>query len=245
MWYYAVGEDREGPLTLEELDEAIRNGHVRGETYVWTEGMADWQEARQVPQVAARLPLDAVPADAPPSDDRVTLSTTTQLEDTQRLDRLYRWLLITWIGGILTAIICIGFAGIIAGVVLYCILLHRCWSLIPREWARTSPDLAVGLQFVPLFNLYWVFVAVLGLAKDMNRLHDQLGLSGDRVNEGLALTYCILICCTWIPYLGLLVALAAVIIHFFVTYQIKEAANRVIRHRAGASRGSAGRMIEV
>ncbi len=54
------------------------------------------------------------------------------------------------------------------GVVAWMVLIHRMWSALPPAVARTTPGMAVGLCFVPLFNLYWVFVALLGWAQDAN-----------------------------------------------------------------------------
>lgn len=223
MWYYALGEQRHGPITLEEFDAAIQRGEVRRDTYVWTEGMADWLPADQVGELADRF---AAPAAV------VSYAGGAHLHDVNRLNALYKWLLISWISGVVLLLACVGIVGIIAGVVLYCMILHKCWSLIPREWARTSPDLAIGLMFVPLFNMYWVFVAMHGLARDLNRLLDELGLSGPRVNETLTLSYCILIVCSWLPYLGLLAALTAVVLNLIAVYQIKNAAIAVIRSSA-------------
>src|SRR6266852_5492001 len=44
-------------------------------------------------------------------------------------------------------------------VVLTMSLWYRMWSAIQDGHARTTPGKAVGLMFVPLFNVYWMFVA--------------------------------------------------------------------------------------
>lgn len=66
---------------------------------------------------------------------------------------------------------CVGLAGLAAmlvRVVFWCQLMHRWWSAIPRLERRTTPACAVGFCFIPLFNLYWVWVAYVGLASDLN-----------------------------------------------------------------------------
>src|SRR5688572_3268734 len=40
-----------------------------------------------------------------------------------------------------------------------CVLLYKSWAAIRDGEARTSPAAAVGLSFVPFFNLYWIFQA--------------------------------------------------------------------------------------
>ena len=47
-------------------------------------------------------------------------------------------------------------------------ILHKLWSLIPTHKARTTPGKAVGFLFIPLFSLYWTFVAFYCLARELN-----------------------------------------------------------------------------
>ena len=49
-----------------------------------------------------------------------------------------------------------------------CLILHKLWSLIPAHKAKTTPSKAVGFLFVPVFNFYWIFVAIHELAKALN-----------------------------------------------------------------------------
>lgn len=43
MWYYAVGNERLGPVSDAELEELIRKGTLQQETLVWRMGMSNWQ----------------------------------------------------------------------------------------------------------------------------------------------------------------------------------------------------------
>jgi predicted Zn finger-like uncharacterized protein len=92
-------------------------------------------------------------------------------------------------GGI---VVLAGLAGIVFGLIYHLIALYRCWYIIPSSIARTTPGKAVGLLFVPFFNLYWIFVAVRGLAVDANEFMDRTVVSEKRISEGLSITYCIL-----------------------------------------------------
>jgi hypothetical protein len=58
-------------------------------------------------------------------------------------------------------------------VVVGVILLYRMWDAIQDGHARTSPGKAVGLLFVPIFNLYWIFQVAWGFARDYNRYVDR------------------------------------------------------------------------
>lgn len=73
-------------------------------------------------------------------------------------------------------------------VFVYMMLLF--WRLIPRHLARTTPNKAAWLSLIPLFNFYWIFVCVWGLAKDLNKTMVERGES-IRVHEPLSLLYCI------------------------------------------------------
>lgn len=42
-WYYAVGEQRVGPVAPAEFETLVRNGVVKAGTLVWRQGMANWQ----------------------------------------------------------------------------------------------------------------------------------------------------------------------------------------------------------
>jgi len=47
--------------------------------------------------------------------------------------------------------------------------IHCFWKSIPKRYARSTPDQAVGFLFIPIFNLYWYFVAFQGGLTDFNR----------------------------------------------------------------------------
>ena len=52
-------------------------------------------------------------------------------------------------------------------------LLYIMWCQVPNKYTRITPSMAVGFLFIPLFNLYWVFIAYRGLAIKLNQgLHD-------------------------------------------------------------------------
>jgi hypothetical protein len=92
-----------------------------------------------------------------------------------------------------SALIFIGVACMVVGVILNYVYLARLWSYLRHGRPRTTPCRAVGLLFVPLFNLYWIFVAVHGLAQDWNRITSQFTdlNRAPKMGEGLFLAYCI------------------------------------------------------
>ena len=76
------------------------------------------------------------------------------------------------------------------------IYLHRIWSVLQHGRPRTTPDKAIGLLFVPLFNLYWFFVAFYGLAQDWNRITTQYPdlNRAPKLNEKLFLAFSCALC---------------------------------------------------
>jgi len=51
-WHVAVNGQTRGPFTAQQIAAGISSGEVNAETMVWTSGMAGWQAAAQVPQLA-------------------------------------------------------------------------------------------------------------------------------------------------------------------------------------------------
>ena len=87
----------------------------------------------------------------------------------------------------------------VIGIVFECLLVYQLWKRIPRNIGQTTPGNAVCLSFIPIFNLYWMFVAYKGLGEDMNMTLQQRGISY-QVNEGLGLAHCILFLTYWPVY---------------------------------------------
>ena len=48
-WFYASEGQQQGPYPEAQLRDLITRGTVRADTLVWTEGMAGWQRAGEIP----------------------------------------------------------------------------------------------------------------------------------------------------------------------------------------------------
>ena len=96
---------------------------------------------------------------------------------------------------------------LIVGVVYLAKFIYRMWAAIQDGPARTTPGRAVGFLFIPLFNLYWIFVAYWGWAKDFNRYVREQGLPAPHVPQKSTLALCILALVALIPYAQLPVSL--------------------------------------
>lgn len=94
------------------------------------------------------------------------------------------------------ALFFLGMISALWGQIYWYIILYRSWSILSPMVARTTPGKAVGFLFIPIFNFFWVFMAVWGLAQDAQRS----GLREPLPNPSLALTFCVM---HVIPYVNL------------------------------------------
>ena len=79
-------------------------------------------------------------------------------------------------------------------MICYYFYLRRLWEEIHPTFARTTPGKAALLMLIPVFNMYWQFVAFLGLYKGMNEATESHGL-GPSFEKSLIEV----VCCGWIP----------------------------------------------
>lgn len=55
-WYYSTGgSERAGPVSVDDLRNAIASGALAPQVLVWTEGMAQWQTAREIPALVTTV----------------------------------------------------------------------------------------------------------------------------------------------------------------------------------------------
>ena len=81
---------------------------------------------------------------------------------------------------------------IVIAAIANLVMLGKMWSSLPPGVGRTTGGKAVGLMFVPFFNLYWVFNVFGGFATDFNRHVLASGVSVPRISRGAAIGYALL-----------------------------------------------------
>lgn len=64
----------------------------------------------------------------------------------------------------------LGWVILLVSMIFFFINLYRAWSCLALGAPATTPGKAVGMLFIPFFNIYWIFVAIAGLPKDWNRI---------------------------------------------------------------------------
>ena len=55
IWHYARGNDRKGPVSVATLKHLAEAGVVTHTTLVWREGLDNWVEVRDVPELQGRI----------------------------------------------------------------------------------------------------------------------------------------------------------------------------------------------
>ncbi|YCM45189.1 DUF4339 domain-containing protein [Verrucomicrobiaceae bacterium 227] len=131
---------------------------------------------------------------------------------------------------IVLALISMLFAGIYAYIILY-----RAWYCLQPGGARTTPGAAVGFLFVPIYSLYWIFVAFGGWAKDWNRIRASYPNLRNTpvVSEGLFMTGVI----SMVTIIG---APIAMICFIMMHKQMCDAINSMVSLRSAAAMGKPG-----
>lgn len=121
----------------------------------------------------------------------------------------------------------LGVAGLLVliSIIAFCVLIYKMWGAIQDGYARTQPGSAVGLLFVPLFNLYWMFQVFPGFAKDYNAYVARHGLSLPPLSTSIFTVYVILCIMSVFPYLGLLVVPVAYAAMLLMIAKICDAVN--------------------
>ncbi len=114
----------------------------------------------------------------------------------------------------------------VAAIVGY-VILYKAWQAIQDGQPRTTPGKAVGFLFIPFFNLYWMFMAYWGWAKDCNAYISSKSLSLAPLPEKLYLAYPIIILSSGIPYVGSVTALASIVVFIIICIQMIDTVNAI------------------
>ncbi len=101
-----------------------------------------------------------------------------------------------------------------------CWLLMRCYAAISPRHRRMEPGMT-WLLLIPLFQLVWNFFVFLRLSDSLCDAFGERGESGSVGDCGrtLGLWYSICVACSWIPCVGTLTALAALVL--LILYLVK------------------------
>ena len=118
-------------------------------------------------------------------------------------------------------------------------LLHyACWKALPERHRRTTPGMAAGLLFVPLFNFYWVFVSLHRLASGFEAWGEEHPDRQIKPAGHLAIAKATSFVASWtiglLPELAVIVAIVDVVLFALYYRAIANNANEVIGAEAAA-----------
>ena len=121
----------------------------------------------------------------------------------------------------------VGMILLLIAAILGFICIYRAWCCLQPGGARTTPGKAVGFLFIPIFQLYWIFVAYHGWSQDWTRIQASHGnLAGmPRVSPPLFLATLITGFCIIIPILNLIAILAYPILYLIMMAQMHKVVN--------------------
>ena len=66
QYFTAVNGQQAGPFTIQQLQQLAGNGQLTRQTYIWKQGMANWDFAENIPEVAALFVTNTPPPPPPP-----------------------------------------------------------------------------------------------------------------------------------------------------------------------------------
>ncbi len=125
----------------------------------------------------------------------------------------------------------VGLAVVLAvyGGVVNVMLWYKAWAALQDGHARTTPGKAVGLLFIPFINIYWAFLALWGWATDYNAYVARHSIRAPRMPEGLFLAYVILCIAAFVPVLGVLASVVALVLVVVMAVKICDGVNALSR----------------
>lgn len=84
-WFYSDGDQRMGPVTIEQLREFASSGTLKRADLVWKDGMPDWVEARTIADLfPSKLSTNE---DADPPEEKPSRRVWDRLEERQQARR--------------------------------------------------------------------------------------------------------------------------------------------------------------
>jgi hypothetical protein len=121
---------------------------------------------------------------------------------------------------------------IISAGIMQMILLYRYWNILRDPYPSTRPARVVGFLFIPLFNFYWTYVAIVGLAKQTNDYCDQVGIRGVRINESQAMSLYVIWLTTFLPYINFITMFLFIFVAVGLNGELARKAEMIMqRHR--------------
>jgi hypothetical protein len=253
QWYYVVENGQFGPFSFVQLKQLGDSGRLKPDDRVWLEGTAHWTEAGNVDGLFAK-PTAARSPTPPPLPPRIHRNRRHKADDFakiyQRMLQLaipvtVATVVIDLVGPFLEtslATLITQLSSLVLLTVVSNMFVYKAWDQIQDGPARTTPGKAVGFRFIPFFCFYWEFIAIKGLAEDVNRYAGERGIRTDPVSVHLSLWYCVVNCVgfplSFIPFAGALFVVPGTVLTLIVLSQVNEVSMAIADAAAGSGHDS-------
>lgn len=179
MWYYNYNGEQIGPVGDPEIKELIRAGTLGPATAVWTEGLPSWIELKGT-RLSCFLVGTTIEKEAEalvafgdtswqPYAGIIFVFGLAGLSGAKDIDRGIPFSIASYLGSV--------------SAVVAALFHYRCWMAIPPHLRALGPIKATGLLLIPVFNLYWTFVAFSSLSRTINCWRIAKGLEKDELHE--------------------------------------------------------------
>jgi hypothetical protein len=201
MWYYTVNNQPVGPIDEEKLSKLLASHTINANTLVWKEGMAEWKPLAQTELSKLLSGMPVPPAAAAYVPNPESLLKTQEARNLYDLTRWYKFF---------------GFPFI------FFFFIYKGWEAVPENSRGLKPWKAVGQLAIPLFNFYWIFIAIKELPKELNAYIQKNNIQTPLLSESLALWLCIVAVVSIIPYLNFITGIAIAVLGIMLMNDLKK-----------------------
>lgn len=120
-------------------------------------------------------------------------------------------------------------------MIFYLLTIQKALNRCSLQNRTMTPGL-VWLALIPLFNLIWNFFIVTAVAKSLgNEFRSRNIQAENEPGKSIGLAYAILVCCSIIPFLGILAGLAGLVLWIVYWVKIAEFSNRIAQPAIAAT----------
>jgi hypothetical protein len=81
-WYYVIGSERVGPVSISALKVLFFNGEITNDTYVWKKGFANWERLKDVSEL--KLDNDVLASES--NSEEVIVTSVVDTTPVQKID---------------------------------------------------------------------------------------------------------------------------------------------------------------
>ncbi len=106
-------------------------------------------------------------------------------------------------------------------------LTDAMWSSIEDVYARMTPGKAVGLLFIPIFNIYWMYQVLIGFVEDYNNFVSRNEIETPLLEGGIFITHFLLTLLSLLPNIGWIAGLINLVVVSMMISKICDAVNSV------------------